>query len=264
VFYTSQISTSALLVAGVFLLALITLNVLRVHRPLPYMLLGMGLWAGTLFSGIHATIAGVLLAFTIPVTRQFEELPYIDYQRKMLDLFAREADINPYSITEKQSYALKAMEVASQAVQTPLARVEHALLTPINFIIIPIFALANAGVDLRSGAAAAFESPIMWGVLVGLVVGKPVGVLLASWIAVKSGIASLPGGGTSRQIIGVALLCGIGFTMSLFVGGLAFAEGDHLTGAKLGILLASILAGSGGAFVLLTSGKRAAETAEVG
>jgi NhaA family Na+:H+ antiporter len=263
IFYTSKISVPALAVAGSFLLALALLNVMRVHRPLPYMLLGLGLWAATLASGIHATIAGVLLAFTIPASRRIEEQPYLEYVRKMLDEFARDATVVPDRITDAQSHALHAMQEASEAVQTSLARVEHALLRPVTVLIVPLFALANAGVDLRSAGGAAFSSPVMWGVLLGLVVGKPVGVLLASWAAIKTGLAALPDGGNWRQVIGVSALCGIGFTMSLFVGNLAFPGQEHLlAAAKVGILAASVVAGvAGGAIMGLGSGGRTKDAA---
>jgi NhaA family Na+:H+ antiporter len=250
-FYSGKISATALAIAGLFFAALVALNVLRVHRPLPYILLGVGLWAATLYSGIHATIAGVLLAFTIPATRQIEEHPYVGYMRTMLDSFDREAQLVPDKITENQSHALKAMEEASQAVQTPLARVEHALLRPVNFLIIPLFALANAGIDLRGGGSSAFHSPVMWGVLLGLMIGKPIGVLLASWAAIKAGIASLPQGATMLQLVGVAVLCGIGFTMSLFVANLAFPQQDApLAAAKVGILGASLICGIAGGGII--------------
>ena len=250
-FYTSEISNTALTVAGALLLALVGLNILRVHSPLPYILLGVGLWAATLASGLHATIAGVLLAFTIPATRQLEEKPYLEVMRDALARFEADADTEPDHITGEQSHAIKVMEEASQAVQTPLARVEHALLGPVAFVIVPLFALANAGVDLRTGGAAALAHPVMWGTLVGLLVGKMAGILLASWLAIKSGLAELPAGATFQHIVGVAALCGIGFTMSLFVANLAFPDNAELLAAtKVGILLASVLAGLTGAIVL--------------
>jgi NhaA family Na+:H+ antiporter len=263
VFYTQQISIPALALAGGFLLALVLLNVLRVHSPAPYLVLGIGMWAATLASGVHATVAGVLLAFTIPATRQVDERTFVDYVGRMLGRFDRDAKSTPDKITDDQSHALKAMEEAAQAVQTPLARLEHALLKPVNFLIVPLFALANAGVDVRTGGTAALSSPIAWGVLLGLLVGKPVGILLASWGAVKSGLAALPAGATWRQIVGVSVLCGIGFTMSLFVANLAFVgQDDRLTAAKLGILAASAVSGiAGGALVAASQGKgRAAVT----
>jgi Na+:H+ antiporter, NhaA family len=243
-FYTSQIHSTPLITAGGFLLALIALNVLRVHRPLPYALLGVGLWIATLYSGVHATVAGVLLAFTIPATRPLEEAPYVQYMRRVLDRFAAEADISPDRITEEQSHAIDCMTMASRGVQTPLSRIEHALLGPVTLLIIPIFALANAGVDLRSAGLATVSDPVTWGVLLGLLVGKPVGVLLASWIAVKTGLAAMPEGTSIRQVVGIAILCGIGFTMSLFVANLAFpGDTSHLAATKIGILSASLVAG---------------------
>jgi NhaA family Na+:H+ antiporter len=219
-FYSGRLSGAALAVAGAFFAALVALNRLRVQRALPYMLLGVGLWAATLYSGIHATIAGVLLAFTLPATRQADD----------------ERD----------------------RVQTPLARVEHALLRPVNFLIVPLFALANAGVDLRAAASgAALGSPVTWGVLLGLMIGKPVGVLLASWAAIKIRVASLPHGATGPQLVGVAVLCGIGFTMSLFVANLAFPQqAAHLAAAKIGILGASLVCGVAGGAIIAAAGRR--------
>jgi NhaA family Na+:H+ antiporter len=250
-FYTSSISVPALGVAGAFLAALVLLNVLRVHSPLPYMLLGVGLWIATLYSGVHATAAGVLLAFTIPVTRQIEEGPYVEYARRALHEFASDAAVKPDRISDRQSHALKSLEEASQAVQTSLARVEHALLKPVTFVIVPVFALANAGVSLREGGGLPLGSPVMWGVLAGLVLGKPIGVLLASWLAVKFRVASLPEGAAWGQVTGVAVLCGIGFTMSLFIANLAFpGRDDQLAATKIGILAASVLAGAAGAVLI--------------
>ncbi|MBC7818925.1 MAG: Na+/H+ antiporter NhaA [Planctomycetaceae bacterium] len=176
----------------------------------------------------------------------------------MLDRFDRDAAAVPDKLTQDQSHALKAMEETSQAVQTPLARVEHALLLPVNFLVVPLFALANAGVNIRSGGASAMSSPVMWGVLLGLLIGKPLGIFFASWAALKSGVASLPEGATWRQIVGVSVLCGIGFTMSLFIGNLAFpGREDHLTATKVGILIASLLSGVvGGAMVKLSGRAR--------
>jgi NhaA family Na+:H+ antiporter len=254
IFYTGQISGGALALAGLLCAALALLNLLRVHSPLPYLLLGLVLWLAMLHSGLHATVAGVLLAFAIPATRQIEELPYVQYVRKMLGHFEREATSVPDRITPEQSYALKAMEEASQAVQTPLARVEHALLTPVSLIIVPLFALANAGVDLRGSGFSLASSSVAWGVALGLLFGKPLGVLAASWLALKTGAATPPEGSTHRQIVGVSILCGIGFTMSLFVANLAFGGNEHeLAAAKVGTLAASLACGLLGAVILRTA-----------
>jgi predicted nuclease of restriction endonuclease-like (RecB) superfamily len=152
---------------------------------------------------------------------------------------------------EYRSHALKAVEEASQAVQTPLARVEHALLKPAAFLIIPVFALANAGVTFKGAGGSALQSPVAWGVLVGLLAGKPVGILLAAWATTKAGWASLPEGTTWRQLVGVAVLCGIGFTMSLFVAQLAFpGQEEQLAATKVGIFAASLLAAVVGGAIL--------------
>ena len=261
VFYTEQVAPGPLAAAGGFLAALVLLNVLRVHSPLPYVLLGLGLWAATLASGVHATVAGVLLAFTVPATRQLEERPFVEHMGDALARFGRDVSATPDQVTEDQSHALKEMEEASQAVQTTLARVEHALLRPVNFVVVPLFALANAGVDLRSGGGAAAASPVAWGVLAGLLVGKPAGILLASWAAVRAGVASLPEGATWRQVTGLSVLCGIGFTMSLFVAALAFGgRDDLLAAAKVGVLAASAAAGVVGGVLVARAGASSAGT----
>jgi NhaA family Na+:H+ antiporter len=249
-FYTSSVSMIALAWAGAFLVVLVALNLLRVHRPWPYLVVGVLLWAATLASGIHATIAGVLLAFTIPATRSIAELPFIAFARDQLDTFAKDAQTTPDEITPSQSSALMAVEQSAQAVQTTLARVEHPLVAPVNFLIIPLFALANAGVTFSSGVNP-FDS-VALGVFVGLFVGKQIGVMLLSWLAVATGVASRPAGASWLQIYGIACLCGIGFTMSLFIATLAFGDGSPLLAvAKIGILAASLLSGILGAVVLL-------------
>jgi NhaA family Na+:H+ antiporter len=257
IFYTDQIHVGPLGVAAGFLAAVVLLKLMRVHSPLPYMLLGIGLWAATLASGVHSTIAGVLLAFTIPATRVIGEKPYIDYMKHTIADFERDADVEPSKITQLQSHALKCIEEASQGVQTTLARVEHALLAPVTFIVIPLFALANAGVVVGGGGGLSLLSDtLFWGVTAGLVVGKPLGVLLASWLAIRTGLASLPDHATWRQITGVSVLCGIGFTMSLFVTNLAFpGNEEHLAATKVGILLASLVAGLLGGAILLGSAR---------
>jgi NhaA family Na+:H+ antiporter len=215
IFYTGRISGTALAITGALFAGLIALNLLRVRRLLPYLLLGLGLWIAMLNSGLHATVAGVLLAFTIPATRQ-------------------------------------------SAPQTPLARVEHALLNPVNFLIIPLFALANAGLDLRGSGTTALASPITWGVTLGLLIGKPLGVLIATFAAIKTGVGSLPAGATVRQIVGISLLCGIGFTMSLFVANLAFPGRDEfLAQSKIGILAGSLICGVLGAMTIRSKGPTA-------
>jgi NhaA family Na+:H+ antiporter len=207
-FYTAQISWISLGVGGLFFLALIAANRAGARHPLIYVVLGLGLWIAFLQSGIHATVAGVLLAITIP---------------------ARQS-VNAESL---------------------MLRFEHALLPWNKYVIMPVFALANAGVILGSGAARSLADPISIGVICGLVLGKPIGIVLFSWLATRSRIAAMLDGISWRQIAGVGLLGGIGFTMSLFIANLAFGESPALEMAKVGILAASIISGAAGAVVLI-------------
>ena len=195
-FYTSALDWSAIASAAVALLALIVLNRAGARRPLTYALLGVVLWRFVLASGIHATIAGVLLALTIP----------------------------------------------AGGVNSPLQRMERSLHTVVSFVIMPIFAIANAGVPLGDFGNMP-HSPVALGVILGLLLGKPIGITLASHLAVRSGAGELPEGVTWRHIHGVAWLGGIGFTMSLFIGGLAFTNVAVLDTAKLAVLCASTMAG---------------------
>lgn len=207
-FYTGELGLTALGIAGGALLLMAVLNRARVGTPWPYLLLGIVLWFAILESGVHATIAGVLAALTIPH-----------------DTGGRSDD------------------APDGSEPTLLERVEHGLQPWVAFGILPLFALANAGVAFPGDVASAARSPVVAGVFLGLVIGKPVGVLAFSWIAVRSGLAVRPDGVTWRHLHGTAWLCGIGFTMSLFIGGLAFGSGTDLELSKLAILAASLVAG---------------------
>ena len=210
IFYTASIAWIGLAVAAALLVILVALNARGVRSPIPYLLVGVALWIAVLLSGIHATIAGVLLAFTIP---------------------ARAAKLD----------------------ETPLLeRLEHVLHAPVAFLIVPLFALANAGVRL-GGALESHSVSIMSGVALGLVLGKPLGITLAAWLAVRVRFAVLPAGVSWRLLSAVSCLGGIGFTMSLFVGALAFSDLALLDSAKLGVLLASGVAATAG-WLMLRSG----------
>jgi Na+:H+ antiporter, NhaA family len=210
-FYTAGVSTQALMVGGAAFLMLILLNQAGFRSFVLYGIFGLVLWLAVLLSGVHATVAGVLLAMTIP---------------------ARTPDEDP----------------------SPLERAEHGLHPWVAFAILPIFALANAGVAL-GGDAGGTESGVAPGIVLGLVLGKPVGILVFSWIAVKARWADLPAGVGWTQVIGVGALCGIGFTMSLFIAGLAFPDPGLLRSAKLGILGASLIAGVMGTVLLLVGSR---------
>jgi NhaA family Na+:H+ antiporter len=243
-FYTSDISWGALGAAAIFLALLVTANLLRIRHPLAYALLGLGLWVAFLQSGIHATIAGVLLALTIPARTRVDTGEFFRRAHAVLHDFDRAGEEAANILTNGgQQAALRELSALSEGVQTPLQRLEHALHPWVAFGIVPLFALANAGVALGGGLGGVLTEPVTLGVVLGLVVGKQVGVTLSAWLAVRSGLADLPVGVGWRHIYGAGWLAGIGFTMSLFIGSLAFGEGVLLDAAKVGILTASLIAG---------------------
>ena len=242
-FYTEGLALGWLGIAAVFLGLLALISGLGIRHPLPYWLLGIGLWFGVLESGIHATVAGILLAFTIPAHRRVDGDYFLRRARELLDIF--EAASDP-AITDEasigQQEAVRVLEMGCEQVQTPLQRIERGLSPWVSYLILPIFALANAGVPLE-GAVSQGMQPVALGIGAGLVLGKPIGILLASWLAVRAGIADLPAGVSWRHVTGAVMLAGIGFTMSLFIAGLAFEGSELLQVAKLGILAASLISG---------------------
>ncbi len=250
-FYTAEVSWAALGAGALFMVALIAANRLGVRRPLVYVMLGMGLWVAVLKSGVHATIAGVLLALTIPARRRIDARSFLDHGRSLMDLFAEEAEPGRMEPTPRQRDVIHALEESCEAVETPLQRLEHSLHPWVAFFIMPVFALANAGVVLSGDMlSVALGSTITLGIIAGLVLGKQVGVTLFAWGAVRLGWAEMPASVTWRQLYGVSWLTGIGFTMSLFIGGLAFADPVLLDSAKIGILIASVISGIGGWMLL--------------
>ncbi|QXD16672.1 Na+/H+ antiporter NhaA [Rhodocaloribacter litoris] len=247
-FYTAEISWGALGVGAGVLAALLVANRLRIQRPAVYVVLGVALWVALLKSGVHATLAGVLLALTIPARRRIDTHEFLARGNELLRTFARDVRPGKTEPSTDQRDAVYALEIACRHVETPLVRMEHALHGWVAFGIVPLFALANAGVSLGSGLAPG--DPITLGILAGLFIGKQVGVTGFAWLAVRLGWAERPLGVSWRQIHGVSLLCGIGFTMSLFIANLAFDDPALLDRAKVGILTASLVAGLGGWFML--------------
>jgi Na+:H+ antiporter, NhaA family len=244
-FYTSTISWMSLEVGGGFLVALIGANVLGIRHPLVYGLLGIGgLWLAFLLSGVHPTIAGVLAAFTIPARTRLSGEEFITRSRALIKKFQKVTKPSqpPLANEARQEVASRLQQVAREA-STPLQRLEHALHPWVTAVILPVFALANAGVVIEGDAFATLGHPVALGILAGLVIGKPGGVTLASWLAVRSGLVTLPDDVNWRHIIGTGFLAGIGFTMSLFIEGLAFGKTPLDAPAKVAILAASGMAG---------------------
>ena len=196
----------------------------------------------------------MLLALTIPARRAIDDTEFLRRTELLVAEFAEEAEPGLAVPTPDQRDALHSLEVAVRDVEAPLPRLEHALHPWVAFFIMPVFPLANAGVSLGGDLGAVLGSPIALGVVLGLCLGKQVGILTASWIAVRAGLAELPSGVRFRQLWGVGLLCGIGFTMSLFIATLAFPDPRLLDAAKIGILAASLLSGIAGALALARPG----------
>ena len=217
VFYTAEINAAALAGAAFAALLLTGLNRLRVTRLAPYLLLGAALWWLVLMSGIHATIAGVVLAMTIP---------------------------------------LRASRGAPDDMTSPLHRLEHGLSPWVSFGVVPIFGFANAGVSFAGMTPAVVTQPIALGVAAGLLIGKQLGVFAAAWLAIRLGVARLPVAASWSQLYGVSLLCGIGFTMSLFIGLLAFRDVALQDQVKVGVLVGSLASACAGAALLSFAKKR--------
>jgi Na+:H+ antiporter, NhaA family len=252
-FYSEGISWNHLMAAGGLLLLALSANAAGVRRPAAYAVIGVVLWAAIVGSGIHATVAGVLLALTIPVKTRIDGSEFLGRANLSLSEFAaREEPASPILAHPAQQSALFELEQLTERAQSPLARLEHALHGVVAFGIMPLFALANAGVRLDGGELGAMlANPVTAGVILGLLAGKPLGITLASWLSVRTGLSVLPGEVTWRALHGVGWLGGIGFTMALFIAGLAFpGRPELLASAKIGILTASLLAGVGGWLLL--------------
>jgi Na+:H+ antiporter, NhaA family len=244
VFYTADISWGALAVGGLFLGALVVANLIGVGSTLVYALLGVGLWLAFLLSGVHATIAGVLLAFTVPASSFINPGAFLQHSRYILDRFEEAGEKGENVLTnEERQAALHALNHATYELEPPLHELEHALHPWVVFAIMPLFALANAGVSLGGSITEALTSPVALGIVAGLVVGKQLGITLFAWLVVKSGVSVLPRGIGWRHVYGGGWLAGIGFTMSLFISDLAFPDNPLVDVAKIGILAASLIAG---------------------
>jgi NhaA family Na+:H+ antiporter len=248
-FYTENLKVNALLYSLLFWGAMIAMNRLGVRSGLAYFLMSVGMWYFMLKSGVHATVAGVLGAFAIPVRSRIDPELFIVRVREYLNQFDQPITERTIILSPEQQSAVEAIEREALRVQSPLQRLEHRLHYFVAFFVMPIFALANAGVALGGEGGLNWTSRVIWGVALGLLIGKPLGIALFSWLAVRLGLAQLPQGINFVHIVGVGFLGGIGFTMALFIAGLAF-RGDELNYAKLGILAGSALAGAIGFMML--------------
>ena len=248
-FYSSAIAWGALGVAAAMLLVLIGFNALGVRHLWPYLLVGVGLWYFAHESGIHATVAAVALAFTIPAHTRINAAEFTREARALLDRFERKETGDLLVLTSRgQQETLFALEHASEGVTAPILRLEHALHNFSAFVVMPLFAFANAGVRIGGPIE---HAEIALGVLAGLIIGKPLGITAAAFVTVKSGIAKLPDNVSWAWI---------GFTMSLFIAMLAFDDVAPVSVAKIGTLAGSLLAGIIATVILKTIGRGVSET----
>lgn len=246
-FYTAQVSVPALL-AGAGLLALaVALNRARVYRQLPYAVIGVGLWLAVLESGVHPTLAGVLLAFAIPAHTAPNAGELLGQSEAVLRSLE---SAEPHERTESRyQSAVRVLEAMVERMLSPTQRLERDLRPWSAFVVLPLFALANGGVAL-AGSAVNLAHPVSLGILAGLVIGKPLGMTLFAWLAVRFGLANRPPDARWGVLAAATGLCGIGFTMSFFVAARAFADPDLLATAKLAVLLASLAAAVVGTLAL--------------
>ncbi len=248
-FYTSKISLAALGVAGVTFVILLAMNLSNVRSIALYLFFGLILWVAVLKSGVHATIAGVVLGFLVPVTPHKNKEQLLIGLQQGVDLL-RESFTS--SDKETKESAMHLIEESVEKMESPLHKLEHKLHPIVAYFIMPVFAFANAGVALSAEQfGAAFSSSLTLGILFGLFVGKQVGIMLAVYISNKLGVITLPNSEKVWTIFyGIALLTGIGFTMSLFISGLAFSDAQSIEYSKVGIFLGSLFSGLMGYFFL--------------
>jgi NhaA family Na+:H+ antiporter len=256
-FYTEKILLGPLVVAAVLLVLIWLAGRFHARRLLVYLGLIVGVWAAVFVSGVHATVAGILVALLVPVRARIDPKRFLEVTRTRLSEL-QDAKLTRESMLDDpaQLDAIEDMHEATRRMRPAGLALEHHLHPLQAFVVLPIFALVNAGVPIHGGVFETLASPVSLGVVLGLVLGKQAGILLASWIAVRTGKASLPEGVTWPMVYGVSCLAGIGFTMSLFVGELAFTSEEMIGEAKIGILVASLLAAIWGTLVLWRSLRR--------
>jgi len=250
-FYTDEVSFSALGIAAVFMLLIVAAGWLGYRQTWIYLLLAVGAWAGVFASGVHATVAGVLIAMLVPMRSRIEPNEFFERTRRHWEeLGATELTRASPASNKEQMRALDDMYLAIEDMRPAGISLEHQLHPVQSFIILPLFALFMAGVQINADALSRLSSPVSLGIIFGLVAGKQIGIVGATWLAVRSGHTALPEGVTWGQIWGTACLAGVGFTMAIFIDQLAFDSDVLIDQAKVAILLASVTSGVFGYFVL--------------
>lgn len=256
-FYTSNIEMTSLLFAAGFLLVMITANKIGVRYSFFYAVVGIvGLWVAFLMSGIHATIAAVLAALTIPASAKVPENVFSKAMGSLTSKFKNLQRTEESTLTHDQVVVLQQMKNLNNSAIPPLQKLEHNMHPLVVFIVMPIFAFANAGVTIVGNFFNLLLSPITLGVFLGLIIGKVVGVYLISFILIKAKVAQLPTGMNKMHLFGAGLLAAIGFTMSLFIASLAFVHAESEMQAKIGVLIATLTASVLGYLTILYANKK--------
>ncbi|MEA3316065.1 MAG: Na+/H+ antiporter NhaA [Campylobacterota bacterium] len=255
--YTSEIHFEYFLHAAIVYALVWVLNIRKVTMLMPYLLLGLALWIFIHSIGVHATIAGVLLAFAIPISSKVDEKDFIDSTKESVEFFEKNIDDIPI-LNHHQIDALEDIAYNYDKVQNPLVKLEHQLHGFSAFIIMPLFAFSNAGVILDFSAVSS-NLMIVLGVVLGLIIGKPIGIVGLTYLAQKLKIVKKPDDLGWDEIVAVGFLGGIGFTMSIFITQLAFLDQNIVGAVKLGIFFASFIAGVIGVLLILKAYKRRTE-----
>lgn len=244
-FYTEQIHMMPLMLAGGAFLVMVAFNRFGIHMILPYFIVGLLMWFFMLESGVHATIAGVIAALAIPSRPKLSAVGFRQGAKILLDEYDTYPLNGKNGMNERQKAILLKLQRNINEIGTPAARLERDLHLPVALIVIPLFALANAGVAIDfSSIGSTITEPVSLGIICGLILGKVIGIFGVAWLAIKLKLATLPQGSSMSQVFGVAFLGGIGFTMSIFVAELAFmGNAELIFQAKVGILAASLFAG---------------------
>jgi NhaA family Na+:H+ antiporter len=251
IFYTEKIVLGGLITMAIFMILILAANRFGIRQMWIYLLLAVGAWAGVLVSGVHATVAGVLVAMLVPVKAKIEPKDFLSTTKKRLDQLER-SDLTKESMVKDktQMEALDDIYLVTEDIRPVGLSLEHQLHPVQSFLILPLFALFKAGVLIDAGSLIQIGDTLGLGIIFGLFFGKQLGILLCSWIAVRSGKTSLPEGISWSQIWGVSILAGVGFTMSIFIADLAFNSAELISQAKIAIILASLISGIVGFVVL--------------
>jgi NhaA family Na+:H+ antiporter len=250
-FYTSDLHPDQLLIAGGALALLIVANRLGIRSVTFYSMVGIvGIWTAFFYSGIHPTIAGILIAFTIPARYQIDKKEYAQRVREAFNKLFNARSVNHKINTDVEEEMLYEIEEASDEARSPLQKIERGIHPYVYFLIMPVFAFANAGVNIESNFLELLMQPVSLGVICGLILGKTLGISFTSRFVVWIGAASLPKGANWSQVYGASMLAGIGFTMSLFISELAYSQEILVEEAKMAILVGSFISAAAGLLYL--------------